>query len=65
MKITYLFIDANFKTSPRSFYQTLNFMRFIEDVKMPITLLFISMTNKSFESYTNIIYFKINFDKKL
>ena len=29
-------------------------MGFIENVKMPIPLLFVPMTNKSFESYTNI-----------
>ena len=45
MKITYLFIDVTFKTSPRGFYQTLNFMGFIEDVKMQIPLLFVPMTN--------------------
>ena len=33
MKITYLFIDATFKISPRGFYQTLNFMGYIEEVK--------------------------------
>ena len=50
-----LLVYRCFKTSPRGFYQTLNFMGFIEDVKMPIPLIFVPMTNKSFKSYNNII----------
>ena len=53
-KTTYLFIDATFKTAPRGFYQTLNIMGFIEDVKKPILLIFVPMTHKSYESYNNI-----------
>ena len=72
-KVTYIFVDATFKTSPRGFYQTLNIMGFVEEIQMPIPLLIIPMTHKSFESYNNIfiiiknllenLNMKINFDK--
>lgn len=37
-KITYLFVDATFKTSPRGYYHTLNIMGFVEDAKIPVPL---------------------------
>ena len=72
-KITYIFIDATFKTSPRGFYQTLNIMGFVEEVKKPIPLLIFPMTHKSFEIYDIIfrelkylletLNIKVNYDK--
>jgi hypothetical protein len=71
--IIYIFEDAIFKTSPRGYYQTLNIMGFVEEIKRSIPLLIIPMTHKSFSSYNNIfitlknlidnLNMKINFDK--
>jgi hypothetical protein len=52
--IKYMFIDATFKTSPRNCYQTLNIMGYIEEASTPIPLLFIPMTNESYECYDKI-----------
>lgn len=53
-RIKYFFIDATFKTTVRTYYQTLKIISFIEDVYTPIPLIIIPMTNKSYESYNNL-----------